>query len=83
MGAETLLAQYEAGEVEAVWRRIRSQAKLDDSLRDDVLAVANATMRRVAQNADLLAERLRSRGLQSIAICGPGRRRRMLLFLRA
>jgi hypothetical protein len=54
MAAETLLALYEAGEFEAVWRRNRSYAKLDDSLRDDVLAVANATMRRVAQNADLL-----------------------------
>jgi len=31
-----------------------------------VLAVANATMRRVAQNADLLAERLHSRGWKAL-----------------
>src|SRR5262249_42106270 len=61
MAAATLLAQYEAGEFEAVWRSIRLHAKLDDGLRDEVHAVANATMRRVAQNADLLADRLRSR----------------------
>lgn len=67
MAAVTLLAQYEAGEFEAVWESIRSHAKLDDSLRDDVLAVANATMRRVAENADLLAERLRLRGWKALA----------------
>lgn len=67
MAPTTLLARYEAGEFETVWRTIRSFTELDDGLREEVLAVANATMRRVAANADLLAERLRSRGWQALS----------------
>ena len=66
MAARTLLAQYESGESEAVWQKIRSYPDLDEGLRDEVLGVAEATMRRVATNADLLANRLHSRGWRAL-----------------
>ena len=66
MAARTLLAQYESGESEAVWQQIRSYPDLDEGLRDEVLGVAEATMRRVATNADPLANRLHSRGWRAL-----------------
>ncbi len=63
----SLLERYEAGEFEAVWREIRALGDLDDEQRSDVMAVALATMRRVAQNADLVAERLRQRGWRPLS----------------
>jgi hypothetical protein len=67
MAARTLLTQYEAGEFEAVWRKIRAYPDLDGALRAEVLDVAKATMRRVATNADLLADRLRLRGWRALS----------------
>ena len=57
-----LLRRYETGNFEAVWHEIRSHSPVEGSLRAEVLEVAIAAMRRVARNADLLADRLRVRG---------------------
>jgi hypothetical protein len=57
-----LLKRYQAGEFEQVWRDIRAHEHIDGGFRDEVIEVAEAAMRRVAQNADLIAERLRAAG---------------------
>jgi hypothetical protein len=62
----TLLKRYGAGEFDQVWREIRSHAKLEGEFRDEVMEVADATMRRVAQNADLITERLQAIGWQAL-----------------
>src|SRR5260221_86073 len=59
---QMLLRRYETGNFEAVWHEIRSHSHVEGSLRAEVLEVAIAAMRRVARNADLLADRLRVRG---------------------
>ncbi len=64
--AENLLDRYKSGAFEAVWRDIRSLGKIDGDLRAEVLEVAEETMRRVARNADLLAERLRAEGWKAL-----------------
>ncbi|WP_119302699.1 hypothetical protein [Dongia deserti] len=63
----TLLKRYCAGEFDQVWREIRSHASLEGEFRDEVMEVANATMRRVAQNADLITERLQTVGWQALS----------------
>ena len=63
----TLLARYCAGDCEGVWREIHSYTNLDDALRDEVMAVAEETMRRGARNADLLAERLEAQGWHALS----------------
>jgi hypothetical protein len=60
----TLLKRYCAGEFDQVWREIRSHASLEGEFRGEVMEVADATMRRVAQNADLITERLQAIGWQ-------------------
>lgn len=60
--AGNLLARYEQGEFESVWSEIRSHPYIDGDFRAEVLEVAEATMRRVARNADMLTERLRNHG---------------------
>ncbi len=57
-----LLSRYRAGETEAVWRDIRAHGNIDGEFREEVLEVADAVMTRVAQNADLISERLRACG---------------------
>jgi hypothetical protein len=57
-----LLARYRRGEHEAVWRELRAHEAIDADCRAEALAVATETMTRVARCADLLAERLASRG---------------------
>lgn len=57
-----LLTKYESGEHEAVWHHIRSLGELNSAERAEVVAVAEATMRRVAHNADLLSDRLTRSG---------------------
>jgi hypothetical protein len=57
-----LLKRYTAGAFEPVWRELRSHPHIDGDFREEALEVATATMRRVAYNADLLADRLRARG---------------------
>ncbi len=54
------------------WREIRSHTSLEGDFRDEVLAVADAAMRRVARNTDMLAERLHARGWRPLTpeACG-------------
>jgi hypothetical protein len=63
----TLLKRYQSGEFEQVWRDIRSHERIDGEFRDEVTEVAEATMRRVAQNADIITERLRAVAWQALA----------------
>jgi len=58
----TLLKRYRAGEFDQVWREIRSHISIEGEFRDEVMEVAEATMRRVAQNAELITERLQTIG---------------------
>jgi hypothetical protein len=62
-----LLKRYQSGEFEQVWRDIRSHERIDGEFRDEVTEVAEAAMRRVAQNADLIADRLRALGWQALS----------------
>jgi hypothetical protein len=63
----TLLKRYCAGEFDQVWREIRSHVSVEGEFRNEVMEIADATMRRVAQNADLIAERLRAVGWQALS----------------
>lgn len=63
----SLLKRYRSGEFEQVWREIRTHEHIDGEFRDEVIEVAEATMQRVAQNADLIAERLRTLGWQALS----------------
>jgi hypothetical protein len=62
----TLLKRYCAGEFDQVWREIRSHARIEGEFRDEVMEVADATMQRVTQNADLIAERLQAIGWRAL-----------------
>src|SRR5262245_42372239 len=62
-----LLKRYQSGEFEQVWQDIRSHERIDGGFRDEVTEVAEAAMRRVAQNADLIADRLRAVGWQALS----------------
>lgn len=66
MASGELLTRYKQGEHEEVWRELRAF----DSVSGEILAEANdiakETMKRVASNAELLAERLASRGWKSL-----------------
>lgn len=57
-----LAARYVRGEHDEVWRELRAYAAIAGDLREEALAVARETMRRVARAADLIAERLAARG---------------------
>jgi hypothetical protein len=57
-----LLQRYRSGAFDAVWQEMRAAQSIGGDFRDEVRAVAAETMRRVARNADLLAERLHARG---------------------
>lgn len=63
----TLLKRYCAGEFDQVWREIRSHTSIEGGFRDEVTEVADATMQRVAQNADLIASRLQAVGWQVLS----------------
>jgi hypothetical protein len=59
-GPRDLVTRYERGELEPVWRLVREQGVLTDAaLRAEALALADATMRRVRRNVELITERLR------------------------
>lgn len=62
----SLLRRYQGGEFEQVWHEICAHTRVDGDFRHEVVEVAEATMQRVAQNADLLAERLRVFGWQAL-----------------
>jgi hypothetical protein len=57
-----LLARYLRGEHRPVWNELRSHQALGGDLLEEAQAVAQETMRRVAYDADLLAERLAAFG---------------------
>ena len=61
-----LLARYRSGQFEAVWREMRSFSHVDGEFRDEVLEVAQETMRRVARNADLITARLQAAGWRAL-----------------
>ena len=61
-----LLTRYQRGDFEQVWRDIRTHPRIDGEFRCEVLEVAEATMTRVAHNADLIAERLQALGWQPL-----------------
>jgi hypothetical protein len=61
----TWLKRYCSGEFDQVWREIRACATIDGELREQVMEVADATMQRVAHNADVIAARLQSVGWQA------------------
>jgi hypothetical protein len=62
----TLVQRYQRGEFEQVWQEIRLQGNIEGEYRREVLEVAEAAMRRVAHNADLIAERLRAVGWRAL-----------------
>jgi hypothetical protein len=62
----SLLQRYQSGELEQVWREIRAHERIAGAFRDEVIEVAEAAMRRVALNADLLTERLQTIGWRSL-----------------
>lgn len=57
-----LLARYQKGQLEEVWKELRAHDAVGGDLLEEARAVANETMKRVAYNADLLAQRLKARG---------------------
>ncbi len=61
-----LLARYRRGEHEAVWRELHAHDAIAGDCRTEALAVAAETMTRVARCADVLAERLASRGWKAL-----------------
>jgi hypothetical protein len=63
----SLLKRYCAGEFDQVWREIRSHVRIEGEFRDEVMEIAEATMRRVAQNADLITERLQAVGWPALS----------------
>ena len=64
---ENLLKRYQSGEFEQVWQDIRSHERIDGGFRDEVTEVAEAAMRRVARNVDLIADRLPAVGWQALS----------------
>jgi hypothetical protein len=56
------MSRYIAGEHEAVWTEIRALGSVPDDRVDDVQAVADETMRRVARHVARIAEHLGSLG---------------------
>lgn len=63
----SLLRRYERGEHLAVWAEIRAAGPIGGAFREEVLEVAEASMRRVAANVDLIAERLEARGWRTLS----------------
>ncbi len=66
VAAGDLAVRYRKGEFGAVWSELRSHAALGGDLLLEARAVALEMMRRVAQGAALLAERLAARGWKSL-----------------
>lgn len=63
----TLLKRYRAGEFDQVWREIRTYPSIEGEFREEVMEIADATMQRVVQNADLVASRLQAIGWQVLS----------------
>lgn len=65
-GNGDLVKRYLQGEHEEVWKELRAYESVEGELLDEAVSVANETMKRVAHNADLLAERLANRGWKAL-----------------
>lgn len=65
-----LLTRYEKGNFANVWSEIRIYPSIGGDFRAEVQEVAEATMRRVAHNVDLLAERLNAHGWRALVPLG-------------
>jgi len=63
----TLLSRYRNGAFKEVWEEIHSAGEIEGDFRLEVMEVADATMARVAENTDLIAERLRSAGWKALS----------------
>jgi hypothetical protein len=62
-----LVSRYRQGEHTAIWSEVRTYDAISGAFREDVLAVARETMRRVLHNVDLLAERLEAEGWTALS----------------
>lgn len=62
-----LVARYVRGEHNEVWRELRAYPAISGDLREEALAVARETMRRVARAADLIARRLADQGWTALS----------------
>jgi hypothetical protein len=62
-----LVSRYRRGEHIEVWRELRRVKAIDGPLREEALAVAVETMRRVARCCDLAAERLSAEGWAALS----------------
>jgi hypothetical protein len=61
-----LLARYKSGDFVSVWREIGSHAGMAGDFLAEARDVADETMKRVARNADLVAERLAAAGWRAL-----------------
>jgi hypothetical protein len=61
-----LASRYRHGQFEEVWREIRMHSHISGEFFEEVMEVAKETMQRVARNADLIAEKLKSRGWEAL-----------------
>jgi hypothetical protein len=61
-----LLARYKSGDFVSVWREIGSHADMAGDFLAEARDVADETMKRVARNADLVAERLAAAGWRAL-----------------
>jgi hypothetical protein len=62
-----LLARYKSGDCVSVWREIGSQVNLEGDYLAEARDVADETMKRVARNSDLVAERLAAAGWRALS----------------
>jgi hypothetical protein len=66
MTSGDLLARYRRGQHDEVWNELRAHEFVVGDFLDEANTVAIETMKRVAFNADLLAERLAARGWKAL-----------------
>ena len=62
----SLLKTYQNGDYTGVWEKIRKAPNADAWNNIDIVDVAKATMERVAQNTDLISNRLREWGWEAL-----------------
>jgi hypothetical protein len=62
----SLLERYIKGEHREVWNELRSLTEMTDGERDEAWLVATETMKRVARNAERIANRLETVGWKSL-----------------
>ncbi len=67
MASKRLATRYLEGDFVSTWSEARSYGDLDGDHREEVSELAEETMKRVARNADLLAERLRNVGWTALS----------------